>query len=189
MYSEIDYERLRKKLCVERTKEGLEKRTKMFNSFDPNGNGYLSLAEVDKGIRDVLRLPEVFHIKQVIMRSFQSAKDSVPNKTKHSGDYIERNEFRYFLCYLRQYFEFYEMFSRMNTDNDKYVDYVEFVAALPFFETWGIKVTDPERTFMEIDLDKGGKIRFNEFCHWAVKNHLDIETDDDFDDECLKKLK
>jgi hypothetical protein len=26
----------------------------MFKLFDPNSNGYLSLAEVDKGIRDVL---------------------------------------------------------------------------------------------------------------------------------------
>ena len=31
-------------------------RKKMFKDFDPNGNGYLSLAEVDKGIQDVLGL-------------------------------------------------------------------------------------------------------------------------------------
>lgn len=127
MYSEIDYERLKKKLCFDRTKEGLEKRTKMFKLFDPNANGFLSLAEVDKGIRDVLRLPDLFSIKQVIMRAFQAAKDLAPNKTKYSGDYIERNEFRYFLCYLRQYFEYYEMFERVNTNQDKYIDFDEFV--------------------------------------------------------------
>ncbi len=31
-------------------------RDELFRQFDPNGNGYLSLAEVDKGIRDVLGL-------------------------------------------------------------------------------------------------------------------------------------
>lgn len=57
------------------------------------------------------------------------------------------------------------------------------------FEKWGVKVSDPEKTFVEIDLDRGGRIRFDEFCHWAIKNNMDIETDDDFNDECLKNLK
>lgn len=34
-------------------------RVKLFNQFDPNGNGYLSLAEVDKGVRDVLQCHQV----------------------------------------------------------------------------------------------------------------------------------
>jgi len=189
MYDKIDYEHLREILCVERTNEALAKRTKMFKDFDPNGNGFLSLAEVDKGIRDVLKLPDIFSIKQVIMRAFQAAKDSVKNKSKHSDDYIERNEFRYLLCYLRQYFEYHEMFEKVNTDHDKYIDYDEFVAAIPTFEKWGVKVTDPEKTFAKIDTDKGGRIRFDEFCHWAIQNNLDIDTDDDFEDGCLKNLK
>ena len=39
----------------------------MFKLFDPNGNGYLSLAEVDKGIRDILRIDEMFDAKPAIM--------------------------------------------------------------------------------------------------------------------------
>ncbi len=189
MNNQVDYINLRKTLSVERTEEGLAKRQKMFNDFDPNGNGFLSLAEVDKGIRDVLKLPKIFHMKQVIMRAFQAAKNSVANKHKVSGDYIERNEFRYLLCYLRQYFEYYEMFDIVNTDDDKYIDYDEFIAAIPQFEKWGIKVSDPEATFNEIDADKGGRIRFDEFCHWAIKYKLDIDTDDDFEDNCLQNMK
>lgn len=189
MDNQIDYDHLRQVLCVDRTQEGLDKRSQMFRDFDPNGNGYLSLAEVDKGIRDVLRLPDIFALKQVIMRAFQAAKDSSKNKHSHSGDYIERNEFRYLLCYLRQYFEYYQMFDIVNTDNDKYLDFNEFVTAIPKFEKWGIKVTDPKKTFDQIDLDKGGRIRFEEFCHWAIKNKLDIDTDDDFEDECLSNLR
>jgi Ca2+-binding EF-hand superfamily protein len=189
MYTNIDYAHLREVLCVERNEEGLKKRQKMFSDFDPNGNGFLSLAEVDKGIRDVLRLPEIFALKRVIMRAFQAAKDSTKNKHKNSSDYIERNEFRYFLCYLRQYFEYYEMFDLINTDDDKYIDFDEFVASLKKLETWGIKVTDPEKTFNQIDIDKGGRIRFDEFCEWAIKCNLDIDTDDDFEDSCLSNLK
>ena len=31
-------------------------RDELFRQFDPNGNGYLSLAEVDKGVQDILGL-------------------------------------------------------------------------------------------------------------------------------------
>jgi len=189
MQDKVDYSKLREILCVEKTPEGIEKRKKMFSGFDPNGNGLLSLAEVDKGIRDVLKLDNVFALKQVIMRAFQAAKDSMPNKGKHSGDYIEKNEFRVFLVYLRQYFEYYEMFDIVNVDGDKTIDYNEFVAALPRIEKWGVKVEDPKKTFAEIDVDKGGNLRFDEFCNWAVKFNLDIDTDDDFEDEALAGLK
>ena len=37
--------------------EDIAKRKKIFRDFDANGNNYLSLAEIDKGIRDVLNLP------------------------------------------------------------------------------------------------------------------------------------
>ena len=36
-----------------------------------NGNGYLSLAELERGIRDELKLPKVFNSKQAVLRAFQ----------------------------------------------------------------------------------------------------------------------
>ena len=35
-----------------------------------NGNGYLSLAEIDKGIRDTLKSDALFDAKPAIMRAF-----------------------------------------------------------------------------------------------------------------------
>jgi hypothetical protein len=37
----------------------------------------------------------------------------------------------------------------------------EFAKAVPIMENWGIKITDPAKTFAEIDTDKGGMILFN----------------------------
>ena len=39
---------------------------------------YLSLAEVDRGIRDVLGLDEVFDAKRAIFEAFRFAKNSSP---------------------------------------------------------------------------------------------------------------
>ncbi len=46
MASGIDWDELNSKLPFERTDEAKEKRKELFKQFDPNENGYLSLAEV-----------------------------------------------------------------------------------------------------------------------------------------------
>ena len=60
------------------------------------------MAEVDKGIRDVLNLPALFATKPVLMRAFMAAKQLSPQKTSHSNDYITKGEeFRYLFKFLR----------------------------------------------------------------------------------------
>ena len=46
--SDIDWAEIRSKLPFERTEEQKAKRKDLFTQFDPNGNGFLSLAEVCK---------------------------------------------------------------------------------------------------------------------------------------------
>ena len=53
-----------------------------------NGNGLLSLAEIDKGLRDVIRLPALFKTKPVLMRAFTAAKTKVKSKSIYGDDYI-----------------------------------------------------------------------------------------------------
>ena len=48
--SGIDWADIRKKLPYERTEEQKKKRMDMFDRFDPNANGFLSLAEVKDNI-------------------------------------------------------------------------------------------------------------------------------------------
>jgi hypothetical protein len=68
--AKIDWKGINDKLPVKNTPEDLKKRKAMFKSFDPNGNGFLSLAEVDKGLRDVLKMDAIFDCKPAIMRAF-----------------------------------------------------------------------------------------------------------------------
>ena len=44
--SKIDWDEVKWKLPYEQTDEAKKKRRRLFSDFDPNGNGYLSLAEV-----------------------------------------------------------------------------------------------------------------------------------------------
>jgi Ca2+-binding EF-hand superfamily protein len=52
MAAEIDWESLNSKLPFQKNAEEKAKRHELFKQFDPNGNGYLSLAEVLHNIRN-----------------------------------------------------------------------------------------------------------------------------------------
>ena len=154
-------------------------RKKMFSEFDPNGNGVLSLAEVEKGIRDVIQIDHIFDAKPAIMRAFQIAKDSTKSKRGATGDdYIEFKEFRYFLLSLRQYFEYWEAFTRVDDNDDRRIDLTEFKANEAMIEVWVGKI-DAEAEFKKIDTNGGGFILFDEFVKWAITKSLDLEDDDD----------
>lgn len=92
---------LNEKLPWHRIEEQRQMRIKQWKQIDVNGNGFLSLAEIDKGMRDVIGLPVIFDMKPVMMRAFTAAKNKVKSKSTHGNDYIEKAEYRWFLQYLR----------------------------------------------------------------------------------------
>jgi hypothetical protein len=99
-FENYDWDSLLSKLPIKNNKEEREKRRQMWKAMDMNGNGFVSLAEFDRGIRDVLNLPEIFKIKKVIIRAYQAAKNKYKGKSKYSDDYLEWMEFRISLVYL-----------------------------------------------------------------------------------------
>ncbi len=188
-FKDYDWEGLLQRLPIKKTVEERKKRRQLWNAIDMNGNGYISLAEFDRGVRDVLNLPQIFSLKKVLIRAFNAAKNKIKGKSKHSDDYVEWLEFRILLVYLRQYFEYYVMFCRIDTSDDFKVDINEFKKAMPTLEKWGVKITDPVAEFKKIDNNNSGSIMFDEFCEYAIKKNLDLEDDDDFEDEELKTFK
>ena len=161
------------RLPTGRTDSDRRLRKNLFNSFDPNGNGYLSLAEVQKGVRDVLQSDALFDAKPAIMRAFQAAKNAVDTKSRLGADFVERAEFRALLVYLQRYFEMYVMFNRIDTSRDHRINEVEFMAAVFLLADWGLIMEDSplENEFAAIDTNGGGFILFDEFCDWALAGH------------------
>jgi len=143
-----------------------------------NGNGHLSLAEVDRGIQAVLNCKELFDVKPVILRAFNAAKNLNGTQTGPMADFIQYIEFRAVLSFLRQYFEYWVMFDRIDTSRDHRIDFNEFERALAEIKKWGIVVRDPRAAFDEIDVNHQGIILFGEFANWAIENSLDLENDD-----------
>ena len=129
-------------------------------------------------MRDVIQLPALFALKPVLMRAFQSAKNRLKSKNEYGDDYVSKAEFRYLLQYLRQYYEYWVAFDSIDDDDDRRISFEEFEKAIPTMEKWNIK-GDAKEMFAEADADGKGMILFIEFCQWAIKKNLDLDTDDD----------
>lgn len=168
---------LRAKLPWAKTPEEKEKRTELFKAFDPNSNGYLSLAEVDKGLCEIIADDlegQRFEAKPAIIKAFNAAKDVAPSKSSLGEDYVERLEFRLLLENLLMFFELYVLFDALDSSDDRRVDKEEFREALNTIADWGLSVEDVDATFDMLDTNQGGKILFDEFANWALKQRISL---------------
>ena len=149
-------------------------RSDLFASWDMNGNRYLSVAEVERGVRatlgDVLEQIDtgVVDAQRVILRAFEKAKGASPDQSRLGNDFVSQREFRLLLLYLRNYYELHQAFERLDTNQDQQISRQEFVSKLPLLAKWGITVAraDADREFDAIDVNGGGVLLFDEFCAW-----------------------
>eukprot|EP00931_Biecheleriopsis_adriatica_P095465 TRINITY_DN69069_c0_g1_i1.p1 TRINITY_DN69069_c0_g1~~TRINITY_DN69069_c0_g1_i1.p1 ORF type:complete len:616 (+),score=132.20 TRINITY_DN69069_c0_g1_i1:90-1850(+) len=183
-------------------KDQKQERKALFRQADINGNGICSLAECDRLIVTVLNIRGVKIMKPVINRAFHAARDIAPPVGKISPHYVDWNEFRFFLIYLKYYLQLFILFDDIDLGrySDRRMSYSEFEQAIPKILDWGVGMEveyrlndDPQSVFQEIDANGGGVVMFDEFAHWALWNHIftEDEADDDMEDalEALRKQK
>jgi len=167
----INWREINEKLITDRSEASKAKRADMFMRFDPNGNGYLSLAEVDKGLRDILRVDDVFDAKPVIMRAFQASKGlNPPGHSKHGDDYIEKNEFRMLLVYLKNFMAIWEVFAKADDSDDRRLNKQEFAKCWPQLQKWAPGMS-LDQCWTEAN-GEGNLILFTEFANWAIDKQL-----------------
>jgi len=182
----IDWSAANAQLPIGLDKQSKHARKKLFSQFDPNGNGVLSLAEVDRGLKKVLTVGGISECTPAINRGFQAARDIVPPVHSYSNSYIDRNEFRFFLVYLRYYLELWEYFDMIDTSGDNRLRLREFQAALPLMSRWGLKASfdweaNPKAAFAQIDRNGGGVVLFDEFADFCLRHCLHQASVEDID--------
>jgi hypothetical protein len=177
----LDWTTLNDKIPVEKTEEQKAQRQAMFSEyFDANGTGFASLAECEKGVRDALfagddvSMENIFP-KPVLMRAFMAANGVAQEKEDRPDrgvDYIEFPEFRIFLCSLKRYAEFWQIFADIDssggsTASDRRISVEEYRNALPKLVELGLQVDETD--FARIDTNGAGYILFAEFAEWGMK--------------------
>jgi len=174
---QIDWKLVGAQMPIGKDVKSKDIRRKLFRKFDPNGNGLLSLAEVDNCLTKVLAISGADECKPAINRAFHAARQIAPPVAKFSNDYVDKNEFRVLLVYLRHYLELWQFFGQIDTSGDRRVTSKEFRAALPMLKAWGIQDAkawdaDPYKVFQRIDRNGGGFVLFDEFSDFCLRNGL-----------------
>ncbi len=183
----VNWVKIKAALPYDRSDASVAQRKDLWKQMDMNGNGYASLAEVDKALRDVFQIDEIFNCKPLIMRAFNAAKgvgqgikppgwENVEQRYRDRAlnpvDYIEKNEFRVLIIYLHEYTALRQLFDSIDGDNDQRITFAEFEKAVPLLRQMGQEIPSPEATFKELDADRGGMILFQEFSDWALKKNV-----------------
>jgi len=133
----------------------------MWRRLDFNGNNIVSLAEIDKWVKETY---PILDSKPAMMRAYKKT-------TLRDGDgdaWVERKEFPALLVNLFYFNRLFVAFDAIDTDDDRRVDLDEFVRGL---KVVGLQMSkaDAAQVFEEIDSNDGQYILFDEFAAWAAR--------------------
>jgi hypothetical protein len=136
----------------------------MWQKLDYNGNGLVSLAEIDKLV--VEKYP-LLNKKPALMRAYKHATGK-PETSSTDCALVEFPQLPELLKGLFYYNRVYHVFDKIDTDDDRRIDLPEFKAG---FAVLGLdKKHKADLVFKEIDLNAGGIILFDEFCAWYAEH-------------------
>ena len=135
-------------------------------ALDFNGNGKVSLAEVDRWVTDSYPL---LNNKPALMRAFK--------KTLVDGDgsdWVEKKEFISLLKNLFYFNRLWNVFDEIDTSDDRRIDFAEFSAGV---NKVGLNIPAEQLRieFDTIDANRGGQILFDEFCIWVIGKKIPVD--------------
>jgi len=153
----------------------------LWKRIDYNGNGIVSLSEVDKMVVEMCaagQFPAYLNSKPALMRAYKKTI-----LTDGDGDdWVERKEFRALLLNIFWFAKLFEVFKDMAGD-DRRINAQEFQTSIGRL---GLQMSPTEAAaeFSRIDKNGGGQVLFVEFCAY-VRERLDPDHDADMDEDIV----
>ena len=140
-----------------------KERDALFKQMDGNGNGALSLAEIDVAVQ---RLWPTMHNRKALMRAYKAAD-------RNGNGLVDRREFRLLLEYLSYFNDLWAKFVEIDggARGDGRLTPEEFGAGC---RVCGVELSaeEAERAFAQMDEDGSGTASFEEFCTWIARQNL-----------------
>ncbi|CAF1043604.1 unnamed protein product [Adineta steineri] len=147
-------------------KRSKEEIKKLFKSFD-NGNGHLSLAEIDRAVTHYY--PDLGTNKKAIMRAYKAADNG-------GNGFIELKEFAKLIEVLGYYDDLSKKFAQLDKDGDHRISFTEFKKGFSLLNQDHLDDQHLKKEFNNIDKNGGGFILFDEFCmYMANRQHGEDE--------------
>ena len=189
-YQNFNWKGLYEKLSTLKEEYNRKRRVQIWTEILNAGkNESLDYDKLKEGMEKYLDLPKEVLQRGPIKLSFDGAKDKYKCEGKVISDgKLEFNEFRLFLIYLKQFFQYYELFIKADNSQDNQIDFNEFTKAIPIMKEFGIDVNDEHKIFDAIDTNHDQTISFEELVKYVIQASIKADTDDPLDIEALKLL-
>jgi len=148
-------------------------RDALFDKADGNGNGYLGYLELEIAMVDGILSKDPRYQnneragKRAIRKAYNAARKISPAIGGRDDDYVEREEFRMLIIYMKLYYDIGEIFEAIDDDDSKRLELDEFKAAGDKLEELGVDINHLEDEFKKIDTSNNGTIYITEFCDYA----------------------
>jgi hypothetical protein len=175
------------------------KRAAVWAKWDTNGNGHLSLAEVDVAVKTTLQdfvKDEAAgdaiwkRFRPSLIRAFNDAKDAAAAPPQLSADNVDSHEFRILVAYLGYFSTWFEVFSMVDgaagdttAIDDRRISLADWELGLSKVVraglTWAPYValrSATKASFAQMDLHERGYVLLNEFCDWVKAAEIEAKT-------------
>jgi Ca2+-binding EF-hand superfamily protein len=154
----------------------------LWKRLDYNGNGIVSLAEIDKMVVELVNggtWPEWLNNKPALMRAYKKTilKDG------DGDDWVEKKEFHALLLNIFWFNKLWQVFDSVDTGDDRRIDASEFCRGL---SQLGVQISQQEamQEFQKIDQNHGGQVLFVEFCAY-IRRRVTPDAKPNFDSDII----
>mmetsp|Transcript_13853 Transcript_13853/g.16508 ORF Transcript_13853/g.16508 Transcript_13853/m.16508 type:complete len:394 (+) Transcript_13853:60-1241(+) len=149
----------------------------LWKQYDVNGNGLVSLGEIDRFVCKQYPIYNIDHYKPALVRAYKFAD-------KDGSGLISKDEFHTLVRSLSFFQDLWTKFQSIDIDNDRSISLDEFITKRSLLGLEGISEFEAKKLFRQIDTDKSGFLRFYELAtHCARQLALDQGRSETQNDE------
>jgi len=136
----------------------------LWKAMDDNGNGLVSLAEIDRYVTKNFPEYNSAHYKPALVRAYKLADAD-------GSGLISRDEFGTLIRGLAYFNDLWKRFEAVDTDGDRSVTLAEFVEGRAALGLGRLSAAGAEALFVQVDVDGSGRLRFYELATFCA-SHL-----------------
>lgn len=162
-------DRLKRTLPFENNQDANRKRAAIWEEWDSNQFGFLSLSEIQSQLLDLLDLVDSPHLHLVIKKAYKTVRELSQRPSNYKQDVLEKRYFRVFVENFTILLQKMLIFEFLDSNKDDHISTDELVDIEKMFRRWNI---DCQKLNLICEMSTKNQLTLEPFLDW-MSNTLD----------------